>query len=110
MGPVDIFLRTSICHLTCVKFAPENQTAGGAKPSLFCNMPRFWDTLYFSVKKVFYIRFFKRPRGTERRSDLSLANSCQVRPSWGELLQKSASVEFVENISVVTCRKFSTQK
>ena len=65
-SPVDIFLRTSICHLTCVKVAPENichlrcvksapdnQTAGGAKPSLFCNMPRFWDTLYFSVKKVF---------------------------------------------------------
>ena len=56
-SPRDISLKTSICHLRCVKAGPDNQTADGAlQPSLFCNMPRFfWDSLYFSVKSFLYL-------------------------------------------------------
>jgi len=50
-SPVDIFLRTGICHFRCVKAATDNQTAGGAKPSLFCKMP----CLYFSEKSFLYL-------------------------------------------------------
>jgi len=50
---MDILARTGICHFICVKAAPDNQTAGGAKPSLFCNMTRFLGPFVFLREKRF---------------------------------------------------------
>ena len=106
---MDISLKTGICHLRCVKAAPDNQTAGGAlQPSLFCNMPRFLGQFVFLCEKFFISASLKAAVSAPL---CSLVNSCQVRPRWGrgELLQKSALVEFVGKISVVTWTIFYTK-